>query len=98
MDEQSTETAKTEESKGTTEDTTAGVQSETAKETEQLKSETEELNKQIAEKANADARAQIAGVTGGKAEEAKPLTQADKDKEAIEYSEQLKAGKLSMNE
>lgn len=36
--------------------------SETVKETERIQAETEQLNKAIAEKANADARAKIAGV------------------------------------
>ena len=40
-----------------------GDKSETVKDTERIRAETEELEKAIAEKANADARAKVGGVT-----------------------------------
>lgn len=62
MDEETTK-QEGEEQKGADENNDEGSLTKTAKEIERLNAETERLNKAIAEKANADARAKISGVT-----------------------------------
>ena len=79
------EGAKEVKTEGAEGDPEEGVLSETAKATEVLKAETDELNKQIAEKANADARAQIAGVTTiSPKEEKEEITPEDYVKQVME--------------
>ena len=93
MDEEPKTEAAPEESKTATEDTGAGDKSEGQLEIERLNTETEGLKKAIAEKANASARAQIAGVTDGKAEEEKPVEVTPQ-----EYAQKLLKGELEVKQ
>ena len=60
------------------------VKSDTVKDTERIQAETEQLNKAIAEKANADARAKIAGVADAGQPSGKP-----KEETPVEYKNRI---------
>ena len=92
VDEEKQENKETK-TEGTESDSGDGNKSETAKETDQLNIETQELEKAIAEKKNADARSQIAGVTSGKIAEPEK-----KEETAREYSDRIMKGELTPEE
>ena len=75
-----------------TEDAGKGDKSETVKDTERIRAETEELEKALAEKANADARAKVGGVTEAGQSQKKPEEETPKEYRA-RVNKELAEGK-----